>query len=97
MKWLLLILVVAAVFYAMGQRRARRPDADKEVGRRQKGSAETPGRSATPPSDAAPVPMLRCTHCGVHLPAAESLPGQGGQFCSASHRAEYEARHGRSS
>ncbi|MES2886390.1 MAG: PP0621 family protein [Pseudomonadota bacterium] len=42
------------------------------------------------PTDPKAVEMVRCAHCGVHLPRTESLPGQGGQFCDAGHRAAFE-------
>lgn len=47
--------------------------------------------SRTPPP-AVPKAMLRCAECGMHLPADEALPGKGGVFCSAAHRASFEAR-----
>jgi uncharacterized protein len=37
--------------------------------------------------------MLSCAHCGVHLPRDEALPGRGGVFCDAAHRAAYEQAH----
>jgi len=43
---------------------------------------------ATPPQ-----PMVACMQCGVHLPANEALPGRGGVFCGAEHRAAFEAAH----
>jgi uncharacterized protein len=31
--------------------------------------------------------MVRCSHCGLHLPRSEALPGSDGQlYCSAAHR-----------
>ena len=30
--------------------------------------------------------MVRCTHCGVHLPRSESILSQGSFFCSEEHR-----------
>lgn len=30
--------------------------------------------------------MVRCAHCGVHLPKGESIQLQGKVFCSAGHR-----------
>lgn len=44
-------------------------------------------------SDPAPQPMLACAHCGVHLPRDEVLPGRGGVFCGAAHRAAFEQAH----
>ncbi|MFZ2541397.1 MAG: PP0621 family protein [Gallionella sp.] len=30
--------------------------------------------------------MVRCAHCGVHLPRSESLRADGLDFCNAQHR-----------
>ena len=78
MKYLLLILVLAVIFIALGYRRSRprQPEA------------------RPPQPSAQPEAMLRCAECGMHLPADESLPGKGGVFCSDAHRASHEARLG---
>jgi uncharacterized protein len=37
--------------------------------------------------------MVACAHCGLHLPAAEALPGgQGEHYCSLEHRVAGEGR-----
>lgn len=79
MKLLFWIVVLAAFFFLLGFKRARptRP------------SAPPP---APPPAPSLPEDMVRCAECGMHLPASESLPGRGGQFCSPDHRASHEAR-----
>jgi len=46
-----------------------------------------------PGDAAAPQAMLRCAHCGVHLPSNEALPGRGGVFCDDAHRAAFERAH----
>ncbi|MEO8333268.1 MAG: PP0621 family protein [Gallionella sp.] len=33
--------------------------------------------------------MVRCAHCGVHLPRSESIRAEGRDFCSAEHRDAY--------
>ena len=33
--------------------------------------------------------MVRCAHCGVHLPKSESMLVSGKFFCSAAHRDAY--------
>ena len=45
-----------------------------------------------PPPERPPAieDMVRCAHCGVHLPRSEALPGRGGLFCGAPHRAAHE-------
>ncbi|MCE4552993.1 PP0621 family protein [Pelomonas cellulosilytica] len=78
MKYLLLLGLLALLFFMLGARRGRPHEPE----------ARTP---APPPS---PKAMLRCAECGMHLPADEALPGRGGAFCSAAHRASFEARQG---
>jgi uncharacterized protein len=50
------------------------------------GSARRLGRGR--PRDELPPPegMLRCAHCGVHLPESEALREGGRTYCSAAHR-----------
>lgn len=33
--------------------------------------------------------MVRCAHCGVHLPKGESIQADGQFFCGAEHRDAY--------
>ena len=40
-------------------------------------------RSATPPDTQR---MLRCAHCGVHVPEHLALPHKDVHFCSSAHR-----------
>lgn len=38
-------------------------------------------------SGSEPERIVACTHCGVHLPASEALPGAGDTwYCCAEHR-----------
>lgn len=72
MKYLLVLVVIWVAF--MLWRSGRRREVE---------------RSAPPPSDAPSLPqaMIRCAHCGLHLPAADALSGKGGKaYCSAAHR-----------
>ena len=41
-------------------------------------------REKPPPAGAA-EDMVRCAHCGVHLPRSESHAGGGNVFCSEEH------------
>ena len=34
--------------------------------------------------------MVRCAHCGVHLPRSESVTSQGDFFCCNEHRLEHQ-------
>lgn len=43
-------------------------------------------RRGEPPPAAAPEDMVRCTHCGVHLPRSESHTSDEKFFCSEEHR-----------
>jgi len=33
--------------------------------------------------------MVRCDHCGVHLPRSESLTTRGNFYCSADHQRQH--------
>jgi uncharacterized protein len=45
-----------------------------------------------PDASTASEEMVRCVHCGVHLPKSESLWVGGEYFCSDAHRRERAAR-----
>ena len=86
MKYLVLILVILVVVLLAKGARGRvgsRPAADP-----------VPPRPAADPALGDGEVMLACTHCGLHLPRSEALPGRGGVFCSEAHRAIVEARDG---
>ena len=34
--------------------------------------------------------MVRCAHCGVHLPGSDAVSGRDGAYCSVAHRRESE-------
>ena len=81
MKFVLLILAVFLLFWMVrgGMRRRAQPPKQK-----------------ADPSDAkasAPQAMLTCAQCGVYLPGDLALPGRGGVFCDAVHRAAFEKAH----
>lgn len=92
MKYLLLLLVLMAVVFLSGVRKGRAGVSARE----RTDGAGASGRSAAPTEPAEPkvAPMVACASCGIHLPLAEALPGRGGHFCSAEHRARHEARQG---
>ncbi len=73
MKYLLVLLGVVLV--AWQWRSARR--------QRQLQARNPP---PTAPSPSTTVEMIECNHCGIHLPTAESVPGQRGHYCSEAHR-----------
>ena len=51
-------------------------------GRRVPGSRHDAARPA--------LPMVRCRHCGLHLPGSDAVAGREGSYCSAAHRRESE-------
>lgn len=72
-KWLLVIAVVVLGYFWWRQQRLEK--------RRAQRPRPAPGADA-----AAPAPMIRCRHCGVHLPAADAVRGALGPYCSDEHR-----------
>jgi uncharacterized protein len=59
--------------------------------RRQSDRVSPPADPTSTPSRAVPKPlapqvMLRCAHCGMHLPQGEAIQADGRFFCSAAHR-----------
>jgi uncharacterized protein len=46
-----------------------------------------------PPRSPSPEAIVACSHCGLHLPRSEALPGRDGLFCSEAHRAVFEQAH----
>lgn len=43
-------------------------------------------RAAPPTPPGTPQPMVRCAHCGVHLPKGDALLLGDDAFCSPAHR-----------
>ena len=78
MKYLLMLGLLVVFVLVLGARRGRARDT-----RAQEARAPMP-----------PKTIVRCAECGMHLPVEEALPGQGGAFCGAAHRASFEARQG---
>jgi uncharacterized protein len=79
---LLLVLLVAVAWLAIGRRRDR--------------SDESPPPPAQPPPapPARPATMLACAHCGVHLPGSEALrDAEGRAYCGDAHRLAGPRRH----
>ncbi len=77
-KLLFWIVLLAVIAFVIGFKRGRPAPRDD-------------ARPAPPPPRL-PEHMVSCAECGIHLPASDALPGRGGQFCSAAHRAAHEHR-----
>lgn len=74
MKFFLLIAVVLAGAWLW--RLNRSSDASQKMSR--------------PPPTSEPLDMLRCLHCGMHVPSAEATHGKNGPYCSVDHRQRAE-------
>lgn len=76
MKYLLVLAVIVVAFWLW--RKARREELQ---------SRTPPPPPPAPGTIAPPQAMLRCAHCGLHLPAADAVRGPDGTaYCSAAHR-----------
>ena len=88
MKYVILVAIVVVVLFLAKLARRGGPGG---------GSIDKQGGGPDAAVKASPVPekqaLLACAHCGVHLPANESLPGRGGVFCDESHRKAFEQAH----
>lgn len=73
MKYLLVLLVVGIGLWSLVTR-LRGPRRDGPTARPQ-----------APPADA-PVVMVQCAHCGLHLAASDALPEGSRLYCSDAHR-----------
>lgn len=55
--------------------------------RQRQGSEPVAPRAAAPQPRSGPAArMVRCAHCGVHLPEADALASAGLHYCSEAHR-----------
>lgn len=74
MKYLLVLAVVAVAIWIWRNNR------------REEIRAGTPPPQR-PPRVAGPESMVRCAQCGLHLPAADAVPGRNGNsYCTPAHR-----------
>jgi uncharacterized protein len=74
MKFLLLFFIFMVLLWQW--RQARQPKV------RQAERKSAPGTGA--------VDMVRCAHCGLHLPASDAIQGRKALYCSAEHRKAQE-------
>ena len=54
-----------------------------------KGNRRGGGRRGAPPPSASGEDMVRCEHCGVHLPRSESVTTRGEFYCTPEHQREH--------
>jgi uncharacterized protein len=80
MKLLLLLLTILTALWMLRGTARSRPSR---------------GRTTQMPPESQTM-MLRCAHCGLHLPSTEALSSQDGKrsqsFCSAAHAQKFSAK-----
>ncbi|QKO22881.1 PP0621 family protein [Rhodoferax sp. BAB1] len=76
MKFLLFLVIALLVVWLW--RSGRRSDSPSDQA--------TP----TPPTPPGPQEMVRCAHCGVHLPHGDAIVGRIGLYCSKEHQQQAE-------
>ncbi|MGE4435785.1 PP0621 family protein [Achromobacter sp.] len=74
--WIVIIIGVLFVARIAGRMAAARQDSP---------AAAKPRAKASPPATGAPEAMVRCAHCGIHLPRSEALLLGGQTWCSQEH------------
>ena len=74
------VLIIAVLFVA---RIAARMAAAKQAGAQPQARRRRPGPAA--PNPATPESMVRCAHCGIHLPRSEAVLQNGLTWCSTEH------------
>jgi uncharacterized protein len=47
------------------------------------------GKDVSPQDNPVVEDMVRCAHCGMHIPKSESIQAGGNYFCGAEHRDAY--------
>jgi uncharacterized protein len=73
-KALLLLLLIVAVAWWWRSRQSNSDDAPQA------------GQPAAPEQ----LDMVRCSHCGMHVPGNEAVTGEKGLYCSTNHRQQSE-------
>jgi uncharacterized protein len=93
LKYLLVVAVVVGVLWLLAVQRRRERGRDRErASDRGAGATPAPGpRPAERGAKTAPE-MVRCAHCGVHLPLPEALAAGALHYCSPEHRDAGPAR-----
>jgi len=51
-----------------------------------------PAATAPKPQEDQPAPMVRCAHCGVHVPRDKALPQEQLWYCSQVHLEQGQSR-----
>lgn len=90
MKFLLWGIIIAAiVLWVIRAKKTLRDTRESRHNTQQHSQQHThrPARQEQRADESDAEPMLRCTHCGIHLPSSEAFTGKGGEvYCSVEHR-----------
>ncbi|MBO9516320.1 MAG: hypothetical protein J7549_19570 [Variovorax sp.] len=82
MKYLLVLAVVVIAIWLW--RKGREEELRERV-------RQQPQPTRHRPAVGAPTEMVRCAHCGLHLPATDAIRSAAGRpYCSAAHRSAAE-------
>lgn len=93
LKYLLVVAVVVAVLWLLAvQRRRERGRDDRRAQDRGADATPAPGPGRAERGAKTPPEMVRCAHCGVHLPRPDALAAGALHYCSAEHREAGPAR-----
>jgi len=93
LKYLLVVGVVVLVLWLLAvQRRRERGREGERAPDRGAGATPAPGPRPAERSAKTPPEMVRCAHCGVHLPRPEALAAGALHYCSPEHRNAGPAR-----
>lgn len=76
--WVIVILAVILVMRVIAAQKLRQNQQNR-----------TPQHNRSQPPKGKAEPMVRCEHCGVHLPRSQALMSDGHTWCSLDH-----AKHG---
>lgn len=83
-------LIIAALIYWLLKNRFADDDDYTDKKDAAEDTAENADNTENDGQPKALEEMVRCIHCGVHLPRSESVTSQGEFFCSNEHRLEHQ-------
>lgn len=75
---ILVLVLIGLVVYAVISGYARRARREERIARQ---TMDTPPHNEN---------MVRCAHCGIHLPREEATTSKGNYFCSNEHRSLFQ-------
>lgn len=77
MKYLLVLMVLAVALWLWRHNRSANPRAPNP-------------EQAKPTPRPPPTTMVRCQHCGTHVPQADAVQGRQGYYCDRTHQQRSE-------